>query len=167
MGMHCPNCHSRVSHKWFIKYIFCDDYCRTQFIKKIQQLKIPIHFNGGKRKHQNYKKVFRKFLELKLIEILVLIVAAPALYYVPLYFGKYLQRWKFFRCVEAGCDSTFYIWFVGILMLFCIGISLRIWFGINWKIAEGKIEKEEEKIEKIKNHKNQVKGGKHGNRKRR
>jgi hypothetical protein len=56
MGMHCPNCHSRVSHKWFIKYIFCDDYCRTQFIKKIQQLKIPIHFNGGKRKHQNYKK---------------------------------------------------------------------------------------------------------------
>jgi hypothetical protein len=36
MGMHCPNCHSRVSH--------------------IQQLKIPIHFNGGKRKHQNYEK---------------------------------------------------------------------------------------------------------------
>jgi hypothetical protein len=118
-------------------------------------------------KSTHKQKVFRKFLELKLIEIVAFMVAIPFLYYIPLWLGRYLQRWKFFRCVEAGCNTFGYYWTVGFVTLFLIGVGLWMWFGINWKIAEGKIEKEEEKIEKIKNHKNQVKGGKHGNRKRR
>jgi hypothetical protein len=61
MGMYCPYCHTRVSHKWHIKYVFCSDYCRTQFINKFQKVKLPHAFGDTKSK---VKKRRRKHIEL-------------------------------------------------------------------------------------------------------
>jgi len=64
MGMYCPYCHHRVSHKWHIKYVFCSDYCRTQFIKKFQQIKLPYSFNGSKSKRKAWNRRHKKYLEV-------------------------------------------------------------------------------------------------------
>ena len=64
MGMYCPYCHQRVSHKWHIKYVFCSDYCRTQFIKKFQQIELPYSFNCSKSKRKAWKKRHKKYLQV-------------------------------------------------------------------------------------------------------
>lgn len=46
MGAYCPNCFSRVSHKWFQQYRFCSEYCRKEFILKWRgnNKKVPKEF---------------------------------------------------------------------------------------------------------------------------
>lgn len=56
MGKYCPNCCMRVSHKWFRKYIFCGDYCRKDFILKIQRMKIRKEFGDTPAKRRRLKK---------------------------------------------------------------------------------------------------------------
>jgi uncharacterized protein with WD repeat len=60
MGRYCPNCHQRVSQAWYVKYRFCDDYCKKVFIKDMHILQIPHGFNDSKSKRQIRRKQYAR-----------------------------------------------------------------------------------------------------------
>ena len=63
MGMYCPRCHSRVSHKWHYKNVFCDDWCRKRFVEEWGRKKIEGKFGETTASKKRNNKRFRESRE--------------------------------------------------------------------------------------------------------
>lgn len=61
MGRYCPQCHQRVSNKWYNQYRFCDEWCKRNFINDFQKIKIPHGFNDAKSKRKIRRKKYANY----------------------------------------------------------------------------------------------------------